>query len=80
MVRLIDLSDPVRWSQAKRHALSAEPPNLVYLAQVPESDLGEQLVAQWIGCIANQSWFFKYGRVQLSLVVRPTLYDVSYLR
>jgi hypothetical protein len=52
-------------------------PTLRLVAHVPESDLGEQLVAQWIGCMANQSWLFTYGRVKLSLIVRPTLFDVS---
>jgi hypothetical protein len=55
----------------------ADPPNLHFVAQIPESDLGEQLVSQWIGCMANRSWIFKYGRVKLSLIVRPALYDVS---
>ena len=27
--------------------------------------------------MANQSWLFTYGRVKLSLIVRPTLFDVS---
>lgn len=62
--------------QTCSHKSFTASPNLRFVAQIPESDLGEQLVAQWIGCIANQSWFFKYGRVQLSLIVRPTLYDV----
>lgn len=54
-----------------------EPPNIHFVAQVPENRLGDQLVSQWIGCMSNQSWIFKYGRVKLSLLVRPNLYEVS---
>jgi hypothetical protein len=42
--------------------------------------MGEQLVSQWIGCIANRSWLFRWGRVKMSFLVKPTLYDVSYIK
>lgn len=83
------LSDVTRreWQDGKRsfqvyhtpftHPPYLEPPNLHLIAQIPDSDMGEQLVSQWIGCIASQSWLFRWGRVKMSFIVRPTLYDVS---
>lgn len=32
---------------------------------------GEQLVAQYLNCILNQSWILRYGRVRLLLWMRP---------
>lgn len=62
------------------HSSLLEPPNLHLIAQIPDSDMGEQLVSQWIGCIASHSWLFRWGRVKMSFVVRPALYDVSEFR
>lgn len=55
----------------------AEPPNLHLISQIPDSDMGEQLVNQWISCVAGQSWLFRWGRVKMSFIVKPTLFDVS---
>lgn len=55
----------------------AEPPNLHFVAHIPDQDMGEQLVNQWISCVAGPSWLFRLGRVRMSLLVKPSLYDVG---
>jgi hypothetical protein len=37
--------------------------------------MGEQLVNQWVSCVAGPSWLFRFGRVKMSFLVKPTLYS-----
>ncbi|GHJ88938.1 hypothetical protein NliqN6_5340 [Naganishia liquefaciens] len=59
----------------QRREWQDEPPNLHYIATIPDSDMGEQLVNQWVSCVAGPSWLFRFGRVKMSFLVKPTLYD-----
>ncbi|KAJ9119071.1 hypothetical protein QFC22_003562 [Naganishia vaughanmartiniae] len=62
-------------SEVQRRSWSGQPSNLHMIATIPDSDMGEQLVSQWIGCVATRSWLFRWGRVRMSFLVKPTLYD-----
>ncbi|KAJ9103271.1 hypothetical protein QFC21_002694 [Naganishia friedmannii] len=62
-------------SDVQRRTWEEPPPNLHMIATIPDSDMGEQLVSQWIGCVATRSWLFRWGRVKMSFLVKPTLYD-----
>lgn len=60
-----------------------EIPNLTVVCQVPNSELGEQMVSQWVGSVPGgdntKYWLWKYGRVRLGLLVDQGMYDVSIL-
>lgn len=53
-------------------------PHLRFVAQIPDSMVGEQLISQWISCIPRRNWLFAYGRVRMDLLVSPSLFDVSF--
>ncbi|KAI0633426.1 S-adenosyl-L-methionine-dependent methyltransferase [Trametes polyzona] len=44
-------------------------PNLHFVAHLPVSMKGEQLLAQLFRCIPERSWLFQHGRVPLSLLM-----------
>ncbi len=57
------------------------PPPITVIAQMPDSSVGDQLVAQWIASVTGAahgapSWIWKWGRARLALIVSKTLYDV----
>ncbi|KAI9509165.1 S-adenosyl-L-methionine-dependent methyltransferase [Russula earlei] len=44
-------------------------PELHFVTHIPQTILGEQLVAQLFRCIPEQSWLFKYGRIPMSFIL-----------
>jgi hypothetical protein len=69
-------------SETTKRAWSAPPPPITIVAQVPDSVVGEQMVAQWVGSSVGdertpRSWIWEWGRVRLALLVGKGLYDVS---
>lgn len=53
------------------------PPNLRFVAQIPDSVVGEQLISQWVALIPRRGWLFEFGRMRLDLLVSPSLFDVG---
>ncbi|OSD04052.1 S-adenosyl-L-methionine-dependent methyltransferase [Trametes coccinea BRFM310] len=49
-------------------------PNLHFVAHLPQSVKGEQLIAQLFRCIPEQSWLFQYGRVPMSFLLNNLMY------
>lgn len=60
--------------------LTASPPllapNLHFVAHLPISVKGEQLLAQLFRCIPEHSWLFQYGRVPMSLILTEYVWSV----
>ncbi|KXN90833.1 Dimethyladenosine transferase 1, mitochondrial [Leucoagaricus sp. SymC.cos] len=48
---------------------SEEHPNLTFIGQIPYKVHGEQLVSQLFRSIPDQTWFFKYGRVPMHMIL-----------
>ncbi|KAH9994962.1 S-adenosyl-L-methionine-dependent methyltransferase [Russula compacta] len=44
-------------------------PELHFVTHIPQTILGEQLVAQLFRCIPEKSWLFKHGRIPMSFVL-----------
>ncbi|KDQ57599.1 hypothetical protein JAAARDRAFT_35290 [Jaapia argillacea MUCL 33604] len=44
-------------------------PDLHFISHIPQSILGEQLVAQFFRCMPERQWLFRYGRVPMSLIM-----------
>jgi transcription factor 1 len=53
-------------------------PELHFVTHIPQTILGEQLVAQLFRCIPDQSWLFKYGRIPMSFVLADWVWRVSF--
>ena len=54
-------------------------PELHFVTHIPQTILGEQLVAQLFRCIPEKSWMFKYGRVPMSFILADWVWRVSSL-
>jgi len=52
-------------------------PSLQFISHIPHSITGEQLVNQFLRCIPDKTWLFKYGRVPLNLIMGEWLWQVS---
>ncbi|WWD15868.1 hypothetical protein CI109_100292 [Kwoniella shandongensis] len=66
--------------QATKRPWDAEPPKITMVCQVPDSPIGEQLVAQWVGSAVGdlgqeRTWVWQWGRVRMALLVGKSLYD-----
>jgi len=59
------------------HPLHAVHPSLQFISHIPHSITGEQLVNQFLRCIPDKTWLFKYGRVPLNLVMGEWVWQVS---
>ena len=59
------------------HRLHIVHPSLQFISHVPLSVTGEQLMNQFLRCIPDRTWLFKYGRVPLNLVMGQWLWQVS---
>lgn len=59
------------------HHLHTVHPGLQFISHVPHSIMGEQLVNQFLRCIPDKSWLFKYGRVPLNLIMGEWVWQVS---
>lgn len=72
--------DPYRWDsfnaladqglyEPASHPPTSIHPHLLFTANLTHVQ-GEQLVAQYIGCLLNRSWIQRFGRVRLLLWIR----------
>ena len=52
-------------------------PSLQFISHIPHSITGEQLVNQFLRCIPDRTWLFKYGRVPLNLIMGEWVWQVS---
>ena len=52
-------------------------PSLQFISHIPHSITGEQLVNQFLRCIPDKTWLFKYGRVPLNLIMGEWVWQVS---
>lgn len=59
------------------HHLRAVHPSLQFISHVPQKVVGEQLVNQFLRCIPDRTWLFKYGRVPLNLIMGEWVWQVS---
>lgn len=53
--------------------------NLHFVAHMPNSVFGDQLVAQLFRLIPERGWLFKHGRVPLSMIISEALHQVRTL-
>lgn len=67
----LDHLKPVR-EQTTQEA-SGPPPPLVFMAQLPNSVLGDQFFVQMMAAAAYGGWIFKYGRVKAVCVLPETM-------
>lgn len=59
-----------------RHLCTVHP-TLHFISHVPLSVFGEQLMNQFLRCIPDKAWLFKYGRVPLNLITGERVWQVS---
>lgn len=59
--------DTVPWDQSH--------PHLHFMAHLPTSVYGEQLIAQFLRLIPDGGWLFQYGRVPMSYVMHDWLWE-----
>jgi len=52
-------------------------PSLRFISHIPLSITGEQLVNQFLRCIPDKTWLFKYGRVPLNLIMGEWIWQRS---
>ncbi|KAL9708701.1 hypothetical protein Ac2012v2_008250 [Leucoagaricus gongylophorus] len=64
---LLDDVQPTDWSQ--------EHSQLKFISHVSDNVYGEQIVSQFLRCIPDRGWLFKYGRVPLNLFMTNTLWQ-----
>ncbi|EIW83015.1 S-adenosyl-L-methionine-dependent methyltransferase, partial [Coniophora puteana RWD-64-598 SS2] len=50
-------------------------PNLHWIAQLPVSSMGEQLMSQLMRCIPDKSWLFNYGRIPMSVLMYDWVWE-----
>ncbi|WVF72233.1 hypothetical protein IAT40_007045 [Kwoniella sp. CBS 6097] len=63
----------------KRPWEAPEPP-ITLVAQLPDSSIGEQLAAQWVGSAVGdpgqeRTWIWEWGRLRIALLCGKSLYD-----
>ena len=51
-------------------------PSLHFISHIPQTTQGEQLVAQLMRCVPDESWLFRYGRVPLTLLMAESMWKV----
>ncbi|KAF5351667.1 hypothetical protein D9756_007711 [Leucocoprinus leucothites] len=54
---------------------SQEHTQLSFISHVPDTVHGEQLISQFLRCIPDHGWLFKYGRVPLHLTMTEALWQ-----
>ena len=59
------------------HHLHTVHPSLQFISHIPQSITGEQLVNQFLRCIPDNTWLFKYGRVPLNLIMGGWVWQVG---
>jgi len=59
------------------HHLHSVHPSLQFISHIPHSITGEQLVNQFLRCIPDKTWLFRYGRVPLNLIMGEWVWQVS---
>lgn len=67
---------------AQRRAFDAEAPAITIVAEIPQSDTGEQMIQQWVASAASArtgeaSWIWEFGRVRMVWFIENRIYDVS---
>ncbi|KAG6337090.1 hypothetical protein ID866_2001 [Astraeus odoratus] len=50
-------------------------PHLHFVAHLPTSVYGEQLIAQFLRLVPDGGWFFQYGRVPMSYIMHDWLWE-----
>lgn len=71
------------WFDIRRNAsaqltfatVSADPP-LRFVAHLPTSIYGEQLIAQLLRLIPDRGWLFRYGRVPMNYIMHDFVWEV----
>ena len=53
-------------------------PNLHFVAHLPHTVKGEQLIAQLYRCIPEHSWLFQYGRTPMSILLSEFVFGVRH--
>lgn len=88
------LDNPIVWNKLPVYDASKEgaaatmrpwdapPPPLTVVSTMPETVLGDQLIAQWVSSAIGEpgkerGWLWLWGRVRLAMLVPRTQYDVS---
>lgn len=56
---------------------SADPP-LRFIAHLPTSIYGEQLIAQLLRLVPDRGWLFRYGRVSMNYVMHDFVWEVCH--
>jgi transcription factor 1 len=59
-----------------RHSITVHP-HLHFISHIPHTIPGEQLVSQFLRCIPDKSWLFRFGRTPLSLILGEWMWSVS---
>lgn len=68
--------------EATKRPWLAKAPPITFVASVPDTTLGEQMVSQWITTVIGsdeygRSWLWQWGRVRVALMVTQNVYDVG---
>lgn len=68
--------------EAAKRPWEAPPPPLTVVATMPETVLGDQLIAQWVSSAVGEpgegrGWLWEFGRVRVAMLVPKGQYDVS---
>ncbi|WWC61146.1 uncharacterized protein I303_103725 [Kwoniella dejecticola CBS 10117] len=81
VVEQLPVHDPtlIGAEATKRSWEDPEPP-ITLVCQMPDSSIGEQLAAQWIGSAVGdpgqkRTWIWEWGRIRLALLCGKSLYD-----
>ncbi|WWC69482.1 uncharacterized protein I206_103423 [Kwoniella pini CBS 10737] len=81
VVEQLPIHDPslIGVEATKRSWEDPEPP-ITIVCQLPDSSIGEQLAAQWIGSAVGdpgqkRTWIWEWGRIRLALLCGKSLYD-----
>lgn len=53
-------------------------PHMHFIAHLPTSVYGEQLLAQLLRLVPDGGWLFQYGRVPMSYVMHDWLWEVNF--
>ncbi|TXT04881.1 hypothetical protein VHUM_03964 [Vanrija humicola] len=66
--------------EATKRPWLAQAPPITFVASVPDTTLGEQMVSQWITTVIGsddygRSWLWQWGRVRMALMVTQSVYD-----
>ena len=50
-----------------------------FIANLPHSTHGEQLIAQLLRYVSEKSWLYKWGRVKLNFIMGEWVWEVIHL-